>query len=419
MRWLLTLLLVCSAVSAKDTLTIASAHLEGRSGIDALRPFAEVLSKRADVIVVQGAFDGGDLRALNELFENAELIHTQSWTAGWGGGSGLLIASRYPLQDGGYTAFEWAGKPHKPWHRDYYRNKGVGLVTVDSPWGEFWLGATALHAHHADEEYRWLRIHQALEVADTVGNHGVIPPESARDSGRLPLVVAAALDCDRGELPLRVLVEASGAEPVRDAMGPSWILTRAGGLWGLRVKRVRPLFDEGERPGWVAEFRKRRFPNGPPLASAAPFRETADELLPLVREEADVAREEGNRATFAGLGLFLMASALYAIGWILGRPPARKPRKRKRRPSDAGATDSGSGATDSGAGKSTAERRAPRKRRRRGCCLFGCLSLIVAHGALWLIYQGRVFVPYELGGLESTASRLEPPEVMVIEGGRK
>ncbi|MCA8920206.1 MAG: hypothetical protein KDD82_00275 [Planctomycetes bacterium] len=431
LRALFGLFLACTALYADDSLRVATVDVaglaQGENRLERLRAFAELLGKQTDVVVLQGLFDGGDLRALNELLEGNELVHTQSYTSGWGGGSGLLIASRYPLENDGFTSFKWAGKPHKPWHRDYYRSKGVALLTVDAPLGSFQLGATAWHPRFSDEEYRWLRIHQALETASAVGDHGVIAPESARDSGRVPLLVAGSLDCDPGALPLRLMSEASGADPVRADMGPGWILTRPGGVWGLRLVRVQALFQNPtklaggaseqlvDHPGWVAEFRKRPYPNGPPLASTAPFRATADRLLPLVREEVEVTRQEGQRATLAGLGLFLVGGGLYAIGWILGRPRARKARKRKPRPSGEGEladSSSGSGQVDSG------KRAAARPPRRRGCCLFGCLSLIVVHGALWLIYQGRVFVPYELGGLESTVTRLEPPEVIVLDGPR-
>ncbi|MEZ6187873.1 MAG: hypothetical protein R3F62_23050 [Planctomycetota bacterium] len=431
LRGVLGLLLVATALSvqAKDRLRVATVDVaglaQGDQRLERLRAFAERLGKAADVVVLEGLFDDGDARALNELLELHGLVHTQRYDRGWGG-SGLLIASRYPLSDQGFTGFSWAGKPHKPWHGDYYTTQGVGLVSVDSPLGTLWVAATSWHPRYGSVEYRWLRIHQALETADAVGDHGQRPPEEARDPGRHPLVLCGALGCEPRAVPLKVLCQAAGLTQVRETLGPGWIATRPGGTWGLEPKQVQALFDapvpvEGggsqalvDTPGWLVEFGVRRYPNGPRLARAEVFRATADELLPLVRDEVEYAEREGRRATLLGVGLFLVGGALYAVGWILGRPPTRAPRKRKRRPSGEGevGSDSGSGRVDSG------ERTAPPRRRRRGCCLFGCLSLLVAHGALWLIYQGRVFVPYETKGLRSTVSLLEPPEVIVLDGPR-
>lgn len=129
--------------------------------------------------------------------------------------AGLLVASRWPIEEVAWLPFRTGGMPLVPWHVDYMANKGVSLVRVHAP-RPFILANTHLQAAYGPVRYTVTRLSQALELAMTL------------DAFDEPVVVAADLNAHDHELPFRALRARARLEDAAPGFGIDAVLHRGG-----------------------------------------------------------------------------------------------------------------------------------------------------------------------------------------------
>lgn len=381
---LLALAALAAPTAAEDALELRIVSLnawglpwaDDRAGrIAALGPALTALEP--DVVVLQEVWQAADVAALEAALAEAGLPHAAHADEGLFG-SGLVIAARYPLGNVAFDAFSLAGKPHKPYHGDWYARKGVLGATLDTDLGPVRIAAAHLHARYGAAEYAPHQVTQALEAADWLGDLGARPPPDPFDPARPPLVLAGDLNAGRDDLPFRLLCARADLTPAADDMGIDWVLYRAGGGVRVRAAQVRTVLDaDVDLPGGgrarlsdhagrlaVLELERRR--RRPPIAPDPRPRwaVAAADAIPFVAAELAASRARGRGALTRGVVAIVAAVLLMALGRKL------------------------------------------EGKRIRGCAV-GAAALALLHLGTWWVYVGGVYERGLQAALEGAAARLE------------
>lgn len=341
----------------------------------------ELTRLKPDVVCLQGVWRVEDGAALLESLAGAKLVHGRHWSEGWSG-SGLLVASRWPLKEVAFQPFSLAGKPHKPWHGDWYARKGVALVALTTPAGAVQLANLHLHAGHGTEEYLPVQTAQAREAAVLLGDHGVRPPGVAWEPARPPLLLAGALEVGREALPFRLLSAIAALEAPRDDLGSEWVLARPGGGVAVKLARMETVLDkpldlaDGQAPvplapgpGRLAVLELRPFGRdaAPPLRDSRPtFRQVATEAEEAMARARDDAHRWGSSDRAKAVVLLVFAAAFFALSRLVAKL----------------------------------------KRKKLGC-LVALLSMTFIHVATLYAYLGAVYQRQEQAAYEVARQRLE------------
>jgi endonuclease/exonuclease/phosphatase family metal-dependent hydrolase len=281
-----------------------------------------------------------------------------------GRGSGLWIASRYPIITERFAAFEAGRKAYVHWHLDYLSTKGVAVVEVDTPAGNVAFGTTHLQSHYAFGDYTFIQLDQVLTIERT-----------AALFGGAPLVFTGDINSDPGTLVSGNLIAQLGLAPAADDFGLDVILWRNTAALELSLVEHRRLWEDpvdfpsgrrrtlSDHPAELADYRLRPC-NGcrqPPPVDPEIARATARYL--------DDNRDE--------TGLFIVACrvlcVVFGVGIIVLAGLARR-------------------------------------RRPRGVALLFALSLWLwlAVSGGWLGYVGWSFGAYKLGVIDRLRSGLTP-----------
>ncbi len=329
-----------------------------------------------DVVLLQEVWRAEDGERLRADLAAAGLTHALHVDEGFLG-SGLLLVSRYPLESTRFTPFEATGKPHKPFHGDWYARKGVVVARVTTPAGVVLLADTHLHARYGTDEYLPVQTAQALQVVEAVGDLGVRPPTLAGDPARPPLVLTGDLNSRWGSLPLRLVLGGAALRPVDPDLGIDWILVRDGGALRVRVRKAAEVLTEAvdlgegvraplsDHPAVLAdlELLPAPAPAGAPAPEWPALAAEADALLAAAEDASALAARRARRLAVL---LLLATGAAFALG-------------RRRR---------GDG-----------------QRRRLGC-LGGLVVMALLHAAVWALYLGAVYEPQLQAGLRAARARL-------------
>lgn len=329
-----------------------------------------------DVVLLQEVWRAEDGERLRADLAAAGLTHALHVDEGFLG-SGLLLVSRYPLESTRFTPFEATGKPHKPFHGDWYARKGVVVARVTTPAGVVLLADTHLHARYGTDEYLPVQTAQALQVVEAVGDLGVRPPTLAGDPARPPLVLTGDLNSRWGSLPLRLVLGGAALRPVDPDLGIDWILVRDGGALRVRVRKAAEVLTEAvdlgegvraplsDHPAVLAdlELLPAPAPAGAPAPEWPALAAEADALLAAAEDASALAARRARRLAVL---LLLATGAAFALG-------------RRRR---------GDG-----------------QRRRLGC-LGGLIVMALLHAAVWALYLGAVYEPQLQAGLRAARARL-------------
>ncbi|RMG09414.1 MAG: hypothetical protein D6731_19665 [Planctomycetota bacterium] len=336
---------------------------------------------KPDVVALQEVWVPADGERLARDLAAAGLVHHRHVSEGLLG-SGLLVASRYPLQGARFVEFYLAGKPHRVGHGDFYARKGALLLRLDTPAGPLLLADTHWHARYGTCEYEALQVTQALQVIDLLGDHGARPPARPDDPARPPLVLCGDLNSERGDLPFRLLCAGAALRAPRAPLRIDWLLARDGGRVRVDVLGVRPhaLSDPHPLPGGgrarlsdhdavVVDLRLApgRPRAEPPEQARERWEAVSAEAIRLLERERAAVRDLQERALGRAVVLGL-ASLLLFLG-------ARAWSRRKEKPG------------------------------RLGCALGGA-SLLALHLLAWAIYFGALFAPYYAAGLARGLARL-------------
>lgn len=342
----------------------------------------ELARLRPQIVCLQEVWREEDGAALIEALAAAGLPHAHHWKEGFVG-SGLLIASAWPLREVTFRPFALAGKAHKPWHGDWYARKGVALVSLETPIGPLLVADTHLHARYGSDEYLPVQITQAAEVVEVIGDHGAVPPPPGWEPGRPPLLLAGDLNSPRESLPWRLIQSGAALRAPDDALGIDWLMTRDGGAVSARLGAVETVFAEpldlgdaepptrlSDHTGRLVTLTLRRLPRPAPGAPSRAsgkdprprWRAAAREAVDALDEARNQAAQRGSSARAKGMFLLLLSGVLFG---------------------------------------------GARKLKRKIGCLLGLGSFVLLHLATVQVYLGALSERAQVVGLEAARARLE------------
>src|SRR5690606_37765088 len=118
-----------------------------------------------DVVAIQEAWLPADRRTLIAGAAQGGLIHARTYNPALAG-SGLMILSRWPVVESGFTPYLLNGDPFTP---DFYAPKGIAHARLDAPFGPldgYTTHALAQHSNIGGEDrYRPHRLEQTQQFA--------------------------------------------------------------------------------------------------------------------------------------------------------------------------------------------------------------------------------------------------------------
>ena len=282
-----------------------------------------------------------DLIALQEVWtaDSREILLDAAHEAGFPqtwhrpqnfGGSGLFLASRWPLESVIFTPFVAAGLPQRIHHADFWGGKGFVQARVQTPAGPIRCVATHLHASYVEpgaaDEYVDVRIAQVTQMARALDGH------------EEPLILMGDLNLREDEPEYIVLRGLTGLDDVADltstrsltlpAGGPyrdgsesaqriDYVMLRSGTHQKITADRLRLVFDApppevsdpsgySDHVGLLAEL---TLEANPSAARAAPSIDdtTLREAREHLHRGRDLGRKRQGREWRAALGLGLIA----------------------------------------------------------------------------------------------------------------
>lgn len=170
-----------------------------------MRAIGEKLVKlKPDLVGFQEAFIARDRELLLETIAEAGLTHHRYFRSGLVG-SGLLIASRFPIAESHFYRYAIGGKPWRVDHGDWWAGKGVALVRVELPEGAGFVDFFNTHAHarYGGDAYNSIRLSQMAELAAYY---------RAAATGTSPAVCLGDFNCQRNQGQYSMVVEGAGLE---------------------------------------------------------------------------------------------------------------------------------------------------------------------------------------------------------------
>jgi len=211
------------------------------------------IEARLQAIATEIVGRGPDLVALQELWrtEDAEAVGARLAEAGYqhhhfgpgsGGpddekGSGLFIASRWPISEVSFEAFSAGHTPHIPWHVDWMATKGVAAVRVQSPVGPLVVADTHLQATYLTGNYDFVQLAQALSLSRRL--HDLSQDE--------PLFLVGDLNASPRSLPVDVIIAQLGLVPAQPNYEIDHILGRPGRHLGIELEQAASVLEEPVR----------------------------------------------------------------------------------------------------------------------------------------------------------------------------
>ncbi|MFV0336887.1 MAG: endonuclease/exonuclease/phosphatase family protein [Chthoniobacterales bacterium] len=231
-------------------------------------------------------------------------------------GSGLLMASRFPILETDFRRFSYQGHPYSS-GGDYYGGKGVAFAKVRTPAGDIAVFNTHLHARYRGEQFYPLQVTQVLDLVD------FLQQKSVTDcSKRLPVVLLGDFNSTLRLTPLQLLISL-GEFSIPDGPQPlyrfDWIFAKSGS--DLLCSTARNEWLDIPRISDPSDAEAEAVSDHHPViadialsAEGTEYHETS--LFPDARENAEkLLRQEitviRNRAIFSSAGGLL----LLAAGW--------------------------------------------------------------------------------------------------------
>ena len=148
-----------------------------------------------DIVGLQELYSEDDRRLVMEGAASGGLVHTRYFPSG-AIGSGLLMLSRFPIQEASFLRFRLNGRPQELLRSDYYAGKGVARLRLETPLGPLDAYDTHLVAGYGEigsDIYYYHRLAQAYELARYV----------ATQSRDVPVIVTGDLNTTPDRLPYR------------------------------------------------------------------------------------------------------------------------------------------------------------------------------------------------------------------------
>ncbi|KAI1212715.1 Endonuclease/exonuclease/phosphatase [Annulohypoxylon truncatum] len=117
-------------------------------------------------------------------------------------GTGLVLLSRWPIEETSMTRYPLNGSPTALFHGDWYAGKGVAYARIrygKEPDNVIDIFNTHLHAYYPGNEYVCHRVSQAWELAK------LLQDASRRRHGRALVILLGDLNADPTSLPYHIL----------------------------------------------------------------------------------------------------------------------------------------------------------------------------------------------------------------------
>ncbi|MFK8002526.1 MAG: endonuclease/exonuclease/phosphatase family protein [Polyangiales bacterium] len=249
-----------------------------------------VVAEDADLVAIQEVWLARDAAVYADALRGAGLVHQIQHTTDAvlaRGSSGLLLASRFPIVAKRFIPFRSAAAPYWMWPPDWYANKGVLEVVVETGAGLLRVLNVHVHADYEPGGYLEERLGQSMELANLM-----------RERPELPLVVLGDMNSQPHEVSHAVLTESTGAEVVARS-DVDLILTRHGRGGALHVDSARYALVQrvrlqsgvwsrlSDHAGVLASLKQC------PARSPRPVLEDVDAASRVIQEAANNARVQG------------------------------------------------------------------------------------------------------------------------------
>ncbi|MBX3179454.1 MAG: endonuclease/exonuclease/phosphatase family protein [Candidatus Hydrogenedentes bacterium] len=173
---------------------------------------AKLYTLDPDIVGFQEAFIAADREILMRELAPSRLKYFEYYPSGTVG-SGLLIASAFPIQEAWFHRFTASNPFYKVWEGDWWAGKGVALARIALPEGgliDFYN--THAQAGYGNPAYDAVRAQQMRELADFM---------NASRCPTAPALLAGDMNCRPGDPEFEIAV--SGAGLARVMIGESRI----------------------------------------------------------------------------------------------------------------------------------------------------------------------------------------------------
>jgi hypothetical protein len=287
-----------------------SRNLEGRKHVLG----GKIGDLHPDIVALQEIWNEDDAEDVARALADVGLPHVK-WVARPGrppfGSSGLMTASRYPLENIRFGRYEAGAVPPVLFHADWTAGKGVLTTRAMTPFGPVEVANTHVHAGYDLYDYPAVRLMQLVELTQMLWDR--TPPGE-------PLIVAGDLNSRPKSLPVRFLERAGALRLVSDALDIDLILTRDAPRMHLYPRETRKVLTEpvtledgvvdalSDHPGVLTVFEVRT--GGGPASGVAGARALVAEARRSLSEHITSLRRLrwlfGGLALLCGLGMAVL-----------------------------------------------------------------------------------------------------------------
>ncbi|KAI0897316.1 DNase I-like protein [Annulohypoxylon nitens] len=152
------------------------------------------------IVGLQECFSRGDFDRIHQETRSI-LPYSKQYFAG-PLGTGLVLLSRWPIEETSVTRYPLNGSPTALFHGDWYAGKGVAYARVrygKGPDDVINVFNTHLHAYYSGNEYLCHRVSQAWELAK------ILRAASRKCHGKALTILLGDLNAEPTSLPYRIL----------------------------------------------------------------------------------------------------------------------------------------------------------------------------------------------------------------------
>ena len=207
------------AISEPLTITAATFNIQdlwivGRRRPERMRAIGRVLTELdPDVVGFQEAFIDGDREILLEALAGSRLRHHRYFPSGTSG-SGLLIASAYPIAEAWFHRFTVSNAWWRVWEGDFWAGKGAALARLQLPEDRGCIDFYTTHAQakYHKSSYRAIGTQQMAELARFV---------KKTHTPTAPAILTGDFNCREGNPDYKTLTDALPLRRLMKGIKPS------------------------------------------------------------------------------------------------------------------------------------------------------------------------------------------------------
>lgn len=199
-----------ASLRAPVTLKVATFNIQDLYLVGKDRPLrmrsigAKLMILDPDIVGFQEAFIEPDRAILLKELESTRLKYHQYFPSGTVG-SGLLIASAFPIKEVYFHRFSASNPFYKIWEGDWWAGKGVALARLELSEGHVDFYNTHAQAGYGNPAYDLVRGEQMAALADFIGRS---------HSGTAPALLAGDMNCRPGDAEFEAAVNGAGLQRV-------------------------------------------------------------------------------------------------------------------------------------------------------------------------------------------------------------